>query len=190
VALRDALLVHQRAILPAVGARGVQAQQWRARACLFDIDAMLAPEQFEMQVAANDWLELRAHDRAPSARSVRQRLLEVAQIGHETCRSPSAFSTPRLISAIRSLEPGGGRWLQSFRHSSSGARSAKDDDGITNGPRATDMTLPSKIWISQAVGPTLQQERGGEKAAAPDQRRVAVNPRLERLDHVWPPCPS
>jgi len=52
------------------------------------------------------------------------------------------------------LEPGGGRLDQNFCHSSSAARSAKDDDGITKGPRATDTTLPSKICISQAVWPT------------------------------------
>ena len=60
----------------------------------------------------------------------------------KTCRSPSAFSTRRLISAIRSLAPGGGRWLQNFFHSSSGARSAKADDGITNGPDVTDTMRP------------------------------------------------
>ena len=88
----------------------------------------------------------------------------------KTCRSPSVFSTRRLISAIRSLEPGGGRWLQNFCHSSSGARSAKDDDGITNGPCVTETIRPSKIEISQAVGADFEQEGGGEKPAAPDQR--------------------
>src|SRR3978361_2365379 len=69
-------------------------------------------------------------------------------------RLPSAFSTRRLISAIRSFEPGGGRGLQNFFHSSSGARNAKEEDGITNGPGVTDTIRPSKIEISQAVGPT------------------------------------
>ena len=100
------------------------------------------------------------------------------------CRLPSAFSTRRLISAIRSLEPGGGRLIQNFCHSSSGARSAKDDDGITNGPGVTDATLPSKIEISQAVRADLQQEGGGEKAAAPDQRLILIDPRFQRLDHL------
>ena len=54
-------VVHQRAVLPAVGAGGVQAQQRRARACLLDIDAVMPPEQVEMHVAADDRLELRGH---------------------------------------------------------------------------------------------------------------------------------
>src|SRR5439155_5453835 len=69
------------------------------------------------------------------------------------CKLPSVFSTRRRTSASRSLEPGGGRRLQNFCHSSSGARSAKDDDGITKGPFVTETILPSKIEISQAVAP-------------------------------------
>ena len=38
----DARVVHQRAVLPAVGAGGVQAQQRRALAGFLDIDAVLA----------------------------------------------------------------------------------------------------------------------------------------------------
>src|ERR1700704_5014073 len=72
-------------------------------------------------------------------------------------RLPSALRTRRLISAIRSLEPGGGRLLQNFCHSSSGARSAKDEDGITNGPEVIDATLPSKIEISHARGPASRR---------------------------------
>src|ERR1700733_11173325 len=70
------------------------------------------------------------------------------------CRLPSALRTRRLISAIKSLEPGGGRLLQNFSHSASGARSANDHDGITNGPWVTEATRPSKIEISHAVWPT------------------------------------
>src|ERR1700722_15267545 len=70
------------------------------------------------------------------------------------CRLPSARRTRRLISAIKSLEPGGGCLLQNFSHSASGARSANDDDGITNGPWVTEATRPSKIEISHAVWPT------------------------------------
>src|SRR6266550_1198678 len=73
-------------------------------------------------------------------------------------RSPSAFRTRRLIKAIRSFEPGGGRLLQNFSHSCSGARSANEDDGITNGPDVTDITLPSKIEISQPVWPTSKRK--------------------------------
>src|ERR1700738_285420 len=73
-------------------------------------------------------------------------------------RLPSAFSTRRLISAIRSFEPGGGRGLQNFSHSSSGARSAKDDDGITNGPGVAETIRPSKMEISQAVAPTSSRK--------------------------------
>ncbi len=76
----------------------------------------------------------------------------------KTCRLPSAFSARRLISAIRSFEPGGGRLLQNFCHSCSDARSAKDEDGITNGPCVTDTMRPSKIEISQGVAPTSSRK--------------------------------
>jgi hypothetical protein len=59
-----------------------------------------------------------------------------------------------LINAITSLEPGGGRLLKNFSHSSFEVRSAKDDDGMTNGPDITETIRPSKITISQAVEPT------------------------------------
>src|ERR1700681_1564976 len=72
-------------------------------------------------------------------------------------RLPSAFRTRRLISAIRSFEPGRGLSLQNFPHSSSDARSAKADDGITNSPRVIDTIRPSKIEIKHAVGPTSRR---------------------------------
>ena len=70
MAARDALIVHQRAVLAPVGAGGVEAQQRRALACLLDIDAMLAPEQIEMHVTADDRLELRGHATALAGRSL------------------------------------------------------------------------------------------------------------------------
>ena len=69
VAAGDAFVVHQRAVLPAVGAGGVQAQQRRARARLLEIDAVRPSEQIEMHVAADDRLECRGHATAPPARS-------------------------------------------------------------------------------------------------------------------------
>ena len=68
--LRDARIVHQRAVLPPVRAGGVQAKQRRALAGFLDIDAMLAPEQIEMHVAADDRLEVRAHARRSLGRSL------------------------------------------------------------------------------------------------------------------------
>ena len=62
---RDARIVHQRAVLPPVGAGGVQAEQRRALAGFLDIDAMLPIEQIEMHIAADDRLELHAHLPAP-----------------------------------------------------------------------------------------------------------------------------
>ena len=85
-------------------------------------------------------------------------LLEVAQIGHEGLQVAFGLRTRRLIIAIRSLEPGGGRLTRTFATRPPAARSAKTDDGITNGPRATDATLPSKIEISQAVVPTSSRK--------------------------------
>ena len=76
----------------------------------------------------------------------------------KTWRSPSAFSTLRRISAIRSFEPGGGLARKNFAHSASAARSAKADDGITKGPRVTETILPSKIEISQEVSPDCSRK--------------------------------
>jgi hypothetical protein len=74
MAARDAFVVHQRPVLAPVGARGVEAQQWRALAGLLDIDPVLAAEQIELEVAADDRLECRGHALtppvAPSERSL------------------------------------------------------------------------------------------------------------------------
>ena len=103
------------------------------------------------------------------------------------CRSPSAFSTRRLISAIRSFEPGGGRLLQNFAHSSSAARSANDEDGITNGPRVTDGDPALEDRDQPGGRADFQQEGRGEKPAAPDQRCVGIDPLFQRLDHAGLP---
>ena len=58
---RDARIVHQPAILPRVGAGGVQADQRNALAGLLDIEPVRLAEQVEMQIAAGDRLEARAH---------------------------------------------------------------------------------------------------------------------------------
>ena len=57
----DPIVVHQGAILPAVAAGGVQAQQRRALPGLLEIDAVLAAGKLQMHVAADDRLELRFH---------------------------------------------------------------------------------------------------------------------------------
>src|ERR1700693_5039731 len=62
---RNPRIVHQRSVLPPVRARGVQTQQRYALAGLLKINAMLAPEQVEMHVAADDRLECRAHVALP-----------------------------------------------------------------------------------------------------------------------------
>ena len=48
----------------------MQAKQGRALAGLLDIDAMGAPEQIEMHIAAEDRLEARAHATTPAGRSL------------------------------------------------------------------------------------------------------------------------
>src|SRR3984893_5444846 len=84
VAARDARIVHQRAVLTAVGAGGVQAEQGRALARLLDIDAMWAPEQFKMHVAADDRLESRAHALAPSTRNLASTSLKYRRLAMKT----------------------------------------------------------------------------------------------------------
>src|SRR3982751_1829366 len=118
---------------------------------------MWPAEQVEMHVAADDRLQSPALAAAPS-RSLASASLKYRRGDMKTCRLPSALSTRRLIKASRSLEPGGGRRLQNFCHSCSDARSAKDDDGITNGPGVTATIRPSWIEISQAVAPTSSRK--------------------------------
>ena len=65
VIARNARIVHQRAILPCVAAGGVQAQQRRPLARLFDIDAVRSAEQIEMHVAADNRFEFCAHAATP-----------------------------------------------------------------------------------------------------------------------------
>ena len=62
--LGDARIVHDAAILPAVGAGGVQAEQGNALAGLLDIEPMRTAEHLEMHVAAGDGLEARLHEAA------------------------------------------------------------------------------------------------------------------------------
>ena len=66
----DALVVHQPAILAAVGAGGVQAEQRNALAGLLDIKPVRLAEQIEMQIAAGNRFEARAH-RGPLSASLR-----------------------------------------------------------------------------------------------------------------------
>jgi hypothetical protein len=64
VARGDAGIVHQRPVLPPVGAGGVEAEQRRALAGLLDIDPVRPPEQIKMHVAAGDRLESGPHGNA------------------------------------------------------------------------------------------------------------------------------
>ena len=61
IVFRDAPIVQQAAILPTVGACSVQAKQGNAVAGFLDIETVRPPEQVEMQIAADGWLETRAH---------------------------------------------------------------------------------------------------------------------------------
>ena len=63
--LGDARVVHQPAILPRIGAGGVQAEQGNALARLLDIEPVRLVEQVEMQVAAGNRLEARFHRTVP-----------------------------------------------------------------------------------------------------------------------------
>ena len=63
---RHPRIVHEAAILAAVGAGGMQAEQRRALAGFLDIDPVRLAEELEMHVAAGDRLELRAHAATPA----------------------------------------------------------------------------------------------------------------------------
>ena len=57
----DARVVQYAAVLPGVGAGGVQAKEWNAGAGLLDVEAVSAVEQLQVEVAADDRLVTRAH---------------------------------------------------------------------------------------------------------------------------------
>ena len=59
----DLGVVEERAPLPPVGTRCVQAQQRDARARLLEVDAMRASFDVEMDVAADDGLDADGHER-------------------------------------------------------------------------------------------------------------------------------
>jgi hypothetical protein len=65
VLCRHPRIVHQAAILPAVAAGGVQAEQRRALARFLDIEAVRLAQEIEVHIAADDRLEFRAHADAP-----------------------------------------------------------------------------------------------------------------------------
>ena len=54
--LRHALIVHQAAELPAVGAGGVQAQERDPLPGLLDVEPVRAAEQVEAEIASDDRL--------------------------------------------------------------------------------------------------------------------------------------
>ena len=58
IVVGDALVVEQAAILPAVRAGGVQAEQRNALAGLLDVEPVRAAEQREIEIAADDGLEM------------------------------------------------------------------------------------------------------------------------------------
>ena len=66
----DARIVHQRAVLAAIAAGGVQAKQRHALARFLDVKPVRPAEQIEMHVAADDRLESRAHAAPPTGRSL------------------------------------------------------------------------------------------------------------------------
>src|ERR1700761_7744878 len=66
VARGDALVIHQRPVLTAVAARGVQAEQRRALARFLDIKPVRLAEDVEMHVTAGDGLESHAHAAPPA----------------------------------------------------------------------------------------------------------------------------
>ncbi len=58
----NAFVVHQPAILPRVGAGGVQAEQGDALARLLDIKPVRRAQQIELQITPDDRFVTRAHD--------------------------------------------------------------------------------------------------------------------------------
>ena len=90
----DLGVVQERAILPAVGAGGVQADQRDALPRFLEIDAMRPAVEVEPQVAADDRLDDRRADRGRSARPAPQDAGAAKSCSRNSRFRPNASMSP------------------------------------------------------------------------------------------------
>ena len=97
---RELFIGQQMPPLPAIGARGVQADQRNARAVLLEIDAVHLAADLDVDVAADHRLDHDRSCRRPSANIAlprqRQHVLEVLQIRHEGMQIAFQHRLPAL----------------------------------------------------------------------------------------------
>src|SRR5262245_61710365 len=162
----NVLIQHQVAELPPVGAGRVQAEEGDALARLLEIDPVRTAVELERQVAANDGLELRGHaQRSTSARrGSASRSLTYCRLAISGCRSPSSTTTPFLLSANRSCQPGCGTGCQNRSHASAVPRTAKRQLGMTNGPRANDAMRPAATVRPKGISPMPTSKQASKNA--------------------------
>ena len=90
--------------LPVVRARGVQAHHRDSRAAFLEIDAVHLAVDIDMDVTADQRLDIAVHDAAMTkfCRGNASTSLKYCRLAMKGCRSPSSTASPRLVSASRS----------------------------------------------------------------------------------------
>src|SRR5260370_27636609 len=155
--LRELFVGQQMPPLPSVGARGVQTHQRNAGAALFEIDAVHLAIDLDMDVAADDRLNVTVHDATTTkyCRGSANTSLKYCRFAMNGCRSPSSTASPRLVSASRSCHPGFGAACQCSVHAVDVARYAKRQDRISTGARVSSTIRPERIdmWNGWCIWP-------------------------------------
>ena len=180
-------VVEEAAVLPAVGARRVQAQQRDAGAGLLDIEPVRLALDVEAQIAADGGLERGfAHRLRPARGGARQRqqLLEIEQVGEEGMLVAFELQRPRLDHGHQVMEA-------RRRH-----RLPERRPGVLRGPEREGPArhdegplvdgLDAAAVDAHEIGdiPHLQQERDVEIAAAVDEPGLVVGQRAQPFDEA------
>ena len=194
IVVGDALVVEQPAILPSVGARGVQAKQRNALARLLDVEPVRPSEQVEVEIAPDDELEAGAHWHSrpkdgvaslayglPARRG--QHILDVKQVRHQRMQ----VALDRKLAALEQRED---VVVAGWRHLGPEqlplvAWRAQREAVIRRDERSRrdrdDAALDDLHQI--ALVADLHQERGAEIAPAPDEILVGVHKVGNPFDH-------
>ncbi len=188
---RDARIVEQAAVLARVRSGGVQAHERNPFACLLDIEAMRAAEQIEVQIAADDRLELRAR-RAGGGRCLSHRrglarggehVLEIEEVRHQRMQVA-------LDAQEATLEQRKDVVQSRHRHRLPErlprlARRPQREAVVRRHERPTgDADDASIDDADEPAGVAdLEQKRGVDEAPALDQARIGIHQLGQTFDH-------
>src|SRR5262249_923635 len=162
----DLLVGHQMAKLAAIGAGGVQANERDPPPSFLEVNAVRAAAELQREVAADDRLQGRGHQRASPCRrrGSASRSFRNCRLAISGWRSPSNDAWPRFMSALRSCQPGSGTGCQSRAHASAVPRTAKRQERMRNGPRSKNAILPAATVTSNGIAPMPTAKRASKKA--------------------------